>query len=127
MTPTFEEVGELIKTLPLNDLAQIENLIRERRKVEKENTNINKDASAEKDAQVAEQLRKFKLAMNWIHKNREKYIGQWVCLDGDTLISHGKDAKKVFAKAREKGLEVPFVKLIDEEPKAYFGGFEVCQ
>lgn len=31
-----------------------------------------------------------------------RYIGEWVAICGQKIISHGKDAKKVFFEAREK-------------------------
>ncbi len=126
MTPTFEEVSNYIKTLPLNELVKVENLLQERRKAAKEKANGNTETPTEKDVRVAEQVRKFKLAMNWIHENREKYLGQWVCLDGDKLISHGTDAKKVYAEGRENGIKAPFLERIVEEEKYFLGGFEAC-
>ena len=34
----------------------------------------------------------------WIEAHRDEYLGQWVALDGDRLIAHGSDAKKVYGK-----------------------------
>ncbi|MFH0700882.1 MAG: DUF5678 domain-containing protein [Candidatus Woesearchaeota archaeon] len=31
-----------------------------------------------------------------------RYIGEWVAICGQKIISHGKDVKKVFSEAREK-------------------------
>jgi len=51
--------------------------------------------------------------MAFLHSNRKhlqkKYPGEWLALDGDRLVAHGKDLASVFAKAREKGVQNPFV------------------
>jgi Family of unknown function (DUF5678) len=69
---------------------------------------------------------KFQLAMKWIDENRQKYLGEWVCLDGDKLIANGADAVKLYREAKEKGIKVPFVEHIVEDEKPYGGGIEAC-
>ena len=49
-----------------------------------------------------------KLEMRWISQHRHEYIGEWVALDGDRLIAHGKDADTVFAAARSQ-IAIPFL------------------
>ena len=34
--------------------------------------------------------------------NFDNYIGEWVAICNDRIISHGKDVKKVFEEAKEK-------------------------
>ena len=34
--------------------------------------------------------------------NVDKYIGEWVAICNQKIISHGKDVKKVFEEAKEK-------------------------
>ena len=34
--------------------------------------------------------------------NVEKYIGEWIAICNQTIVSHGKDVKKVFREAKEK-------------------------
>ncbi len=57
--------------------------------------------------------------MKWLAENRQNFLGQWVCLDGDRLVANGADAVKIYKEAREKGIEVPFVEHIVEEKEAY--------
>lgn len=45
----------------------------------------------------------------WLRQHWREYLGQWVALEGDRLISSGEDARQVFAAARAAGLSVPFV------------------
>lgn len=62
--------------------------------------------------------------MKWIAENRDQYLGQWVCLDGDELVSYGEDAIKVHREAKNKGIEIPFVSQVREEETHYMGSFE---
>ena len=59
--------------------------------------------------------------MRWFadEKNRAKYGSQWVALDGDQLLSHGEDLRRVYAEARAKGVEVAFTGYVDPLPGAW--------
>ena len=72
-----------------------------------------------KKADSTDEGAKFHLAMKWLAENRQNFLGQWVCLDGDRLVANGADAVKIYKEAREKGIEVPFVEHIVEEKEAY--------
>ena len=69
-----------------------------------------------------ERTEKFNRALRWIEEHRAEYLGQWVCLDGDRLISYGKDAQKVYEEAKRAGIEIPFIEHIVEEEPFYIGG-----
>jgi Family of unknown function (DUF5678) len=59
--------------------------------------------------------------MRWIKEHREEYAGQWVALDGDQLLSHGTDARQVFADARRLAI-APFFAHLEPEKEAHFIG-----
>jgi hypothetical protein len=59
----------------------------------------------------------------WLKEHRHEYIGQWVALDGDRLISYGANARAVYEAAREAGVQVPFVAHIDPPDQLPFGGW----
>jgi hypothetical protein len=60
----------------------------------------------------------------WLEENREKYLGQWVALDGDRLLASGSTAKEVYSKAKAEGVEIPFVELVTgREPVSSTGGW----
>lgn len=61
------------------------------------------------------QIERFKKAQKWVSQNREKFMNQWVCLEGDRLIAHGADALEVHRKAKEAGIEIPYLEHIVEE------------
>ena len=71
---------------------------------------------------LEEQLARFRKAQGWIREHRAEYLGQWVVLVGDQLISHGFDSRQVGAAAKAAGIEVPFITLVREEPKAFMSG-----
>ena len=49
------------------------------------------------------------LEMKWIDLNRSAFADQWVAVEGDRLIAAGNDPLKVFAAAKQEGIQVPFV------------------
>jgi hypothetical protein len=53
-----------------------------------------------------------------------RLAGQWVVVEGEEVVAHGKNALRVAAGARRKGIAVPFIFYVeppDAEPGAYFG------
>lgn len=123
MTPSFEQVVEMAQNLPSADF---DKFIRWANSQQPRNGKQD-EAKREK---VAEDVRKFQLALKWINEHRDEHLGQWVCLDGDKLISHGTDALKVHAEAKAAGIKSPFMELINQEEKTdgyIIGGFEACR
>lgn len=123
MTPTFEQAVEMARNLPPADF---EKFIEWAKHQQPQNGKQNEA----KRKKVEEDVRKFRLAMKWINEHRQEYLGQWVCLDGDKLISHGTDAMKVHAEAKAAGIKSPFMEQIVQEEKTgsyIIGGFEACR
>ena len=60
----------------------------------------------------------------WINAHREEYLGQWVALDGDLLVAHGTDAKKVYDEARERGITAPYLERVSPKQEAFMGGWQ---
>ncbi len=59
----------------------------------------------------------------WINAHRDEYLGQWVALDGDHLVAHGTDAKKVYDQAIEQGIAAPYLVHVTPRVEAYVGGW----
>lgn len=63
----------------------------------------------------------------WIRTHADqmrRLAGQWVVLEGEELVAHGKNAVRVVATARRKGVAVPLVFYVEppeNEPAAHFG------
>ena len=60
----------------------------------------------------------------WISAHRDEYLGQWVTLDGDRLVAHGTDAKKVYDEARELGSKAPYLERVSPKQEAFMGGWQ---
>lgn len=61
--------------------------------------------------------------IRWIAEHRNQYANQWVALDGDRLLSHGDNAREVYTRAREFGVNLPFVARVEPEGSLPFGGW----
>jgi hypothetical protein len=115
MTPTVEQAIEIVRQLPPPDREKVRDWI------EEENQKIpDKENKQEKMKQDQERFRR---SMNWIHENREEFDGQWVALDGDTLLAHGTDGKKVHAEAQKKGVKNPLMHRVSIKGTQPFGGW----
>ena len=107
MQHTANEVIETIRTLPIREKAKIYEWLDEEKRELMQKTTLRENAK--------EQFERFQKAQEWVLKNREKYLNQWVCLDGDKLIAHGTDALEVHRKAKESGIETPYLEHLVEE------------
>ena len=105
MTPTIEQAIEIIQQLPPPEREKFFDWAEEEKRrelAEKESKNIDLEQKNER----------FRRALKWIDEHKDEFDGQWVVLDGDKLISHGKDAKSVYDEARAKGIETPFLERV---------------
>ncbi len=59
----------------------------------------------------------------WIDAHRDEYMGQWIALEGNRLITHGKDSRAVYLAAREAGIEIPFMAHVDQVEGPSMGGW----
>lgn len=63
----------------------------------------------------------------WIRTHADvlrRLAGQWVVLEGEEIVAHGKNAARVVGSARRKGIAVPFVLYVEPpaaQPTAHFG------
>lgn len=113
MTPNFQQVIESIQQLPTSEQEKVLHWLEEKRKPRQTGENWQ------------ERTEKFWLALRWIDEHQAEYLGKWVSLDGDTLISFGDDAKQVYTEAKSKGIKVPFIEQVREkETSAYWGGWD---
>ena len=113
MTPNFEKVIESIKQLPPVEQEKVWHWLEEKRKPRPTGENWD------------ERTEKFRRALGWIDEHRREFLGKWVCLDGDKLVSFGDDAKKVYAEAKAKGIAIPFIEQVREaETAPFWGGWD---
>ncbi len=110
MQTNLEQVTTLIRALPLEDLDKLGEVINEERQ-----------AKRGKDERRRKELEDYAKAKKWIDEHREEYLNQWVCLEGDRLISHGTNGREVHRKAKESGIKAPFIHYVEKEPEAFWG------
>lgn len=115
MQGNLENAIEIIKNLPVEDLDELEREISKRKEAD-QSSNGSKD-------NWDWRMERYKKARKWLDENSEKYMNQWVCLEGDKLIAHGDDALDIHKKAIEHGIESPFLHHIVKEPEFYMGGW----
>ena len=62
--------------------------------------------------------------INWTDLSKN-YKGLWVALKEDekTVVSSGKNAKKVYDEALKKGVEIPILYKVPSETGLYVGQF----
>ena len=112
MNPTYEQAIEVIRQLPP-----------ERAKVRDWIDDENQKNVKPGDEKSKRDEEKFRLAMKWIDENRVEFDGQWVALDGQTLLAHGTDGKKVHAAAQAKGVKTPLMHRVSLKELQPFGGW----
>lgn len=114
---TVEQVLASVATLPL---AERHRLVRElQQSIEKKPQTV-----ASQTEQWRGDLEEYQRAKQWLAAHQAEFVGQWVALDGDHLISHGPDALEVDAQARAAGIEKPFVvRIAEPEPKFFYAGW----
>ena len=109
MMQSINEIISAINNLPKEEQEKIRGLLLEDER--------------SKENQIQKQLKDFAKAKKWIAENHEKYLNQWVCLEGDRLIAHSFDGRQVYRMAREAGVKIPFVHHIVEEPQNFVGAW----
>lgn len=74
------------------------------------------------DAQLA--FRTHEQERAWVYAHRDEYLGEWVALEGDRLLAHGPDARKVYEAARAQGVAAPYVERVEPKVDAFMGGWQ---
>lgn len=114
MQTNLEQVTNIIRSLPIEDLDKLGKLIEEELLV--------KSGKGKDDPNVQQTIEKYKKARTWINEHASEYMDQWVCLDGDKLIAFGNDGLEVHRKAKEAGIKSPFLHHVVDESLP-FGGW----
>lgn len=110
MQTNIEQVISIIHKMPLEDLDKLSEVI-----------DAEKKAKREKKEKANWQIERYKKARKWLDEHSAEYMNQWVCLEGDRLIAHGDNPLELDRKAKELGIEIPFVHHI--VPEVDMGGW----
>ncbi len=114
-TTTVENIVALINQLPELERAR---LIVELAKTQPAKPQLPKGRIISTNAPYEDR----RLDYEWLAQHQREYIGQWVALKDGQLLAHSKQAKEVFGKAKELGVELPLVLLV-EDPDIHYMGF----
>lgn len=60
---------------------------------------------------------------DWVDRHRDEYLGQWVAIEGERLIAHGTNPRKVYLTARAAGITTPFIVRVHQREEPFMGGW----
>ncbi|MGH9938515.1 MAG: DUF5678 domain-containing protein [Blastocatellia bacterium] len=120
---TLKQMIEAASALPPEDRRRLRQWLQEQERQDAIQRQPAETVSPRSAETVEEQVARFRKAQQWIKEHRAEYLGQWVVLVGDQLISHGFDGHQVCDEAKAAGIEIPFLVQVVEEPEAYCGGW----
>jgi hypothetical protein len=69
--------------------------------------------------------KKRELEMLWLADHKKElanYQGQWIGLEGYSLIAHGTDLSEVIRQLKDAGVSIPFTVFVPEEREGLFMG-----
>ena len=120
---TLEQIIEAARQLVPTDRQQLQRWLQEQAAQDRAVTQADSPPSPLKET-PQQQMERFRQAMNWVAEHRAAYLGQWVVLVGDQLISAAPDAKTAFETAQARGIKTPFLHHVIEEPEAFYAGWK---
>jgi hypothetical protein len=115
MNSSFDEALQAVRSLPPVERRRLLEIIAEEEQA-------GRRGESQETARRLPQ-KSYELEYKWLREHRAEYAGQWVALDGDRLVSHGEDGRKVYAEAREAGVEIPYLVHIEPADAPPFGGW----
>jgi len=104
----YSSTSELVNTAVKNLLEDEHAAMPESGKLDLKSLELAKDAPAN---------------LEWLHRNRAAYMGEWVALHKGQLIAHGKNGLDVFKAAQTQGINPPLMHRIVQEDSISWGGW----
>ena len=104
----YSSTSELVNTAVKNLLEDEHAAMPESGKLDLKSLELAKDAPAN---------------LEWLHRNRAAYMGEWVALHKGRLIAHGKNGLDVFQSAQSQGITPPLMHRIVPEDAVSWGGW----
>jgi hypothetical protein len=114
MQVNFEQIKQAVLQLPTDEFEKFDEWYESQKQ-----KNIRDE---EKKARLKHQLERYRKARKWIDEHSREYMNKWVCLEGDTLIAVDDDGRTIYQKAKDAGIEIPFIHHIVDESLP-FGGW----
>ena len=114
MQTNLEQIKQVVLQLPTDELEKFDEWY------EAEKRNKSRDEAKENLKKY--QVERYRKARKWLDEHAAEYMNQWVCLEGDKLIAHSADGRDLYQKAKDAGIEIPFIHHIVDESMP-FGGW----
>ncbi|MCI0489512.1 MAG: DUF5678 domain-containing protein [Blastocatellia bacterium] len=112
---TLEQLIEAARALPPDERRRLREWLEEQeREIAREQ---------QKSEELQREQERFQKSLAWVKEHTGEYLGQWVVLDGDRLISHGTDGGLVYDEAKAAGIETPFLLHVVEEEGPFYAGW----
>jgi hypothetical protein len=68
------------------------------------------------------------MEVGWVEEHRaelqQRYAGQWIVVDGDTLVAHHRILREAVDRAEDRGIRCPFVLFI--RTRKYQEAYEIA-
>src|SRR2546430_2747909 len=61
--------------------------------------------------------------LDWLKVHREEYAGQYIAMAGDVLVGHGRTIREAHERAKENGVEHPFLVRLTSESEVLLAGW----
>ena len=110
---TFEKVLDVVKSLPAE----------ERRRLRKWLAEEERERASQTYNSASQPALRRQREMRWLREHEAQFAGQWVALEGERLLSHGTDARKVYEEGRALAVNVPFMAYAESPDEAWMGGW----
>lgn len=115
---TFEQVLNNVQSLPPESQTKLRDVLNATVNARLNNiaattngkTNHNDSAN---DLARSASLRDLAAERQWLKEHCDEYVGQWVALKGDQLISYGANAKEVYLAAKAAGHMDAFLEQVE--------------
>jgi hypothetical protein len=85
---------------------------------------LDRELAAPASTQLSQtSYRTFEREHAWVDAHRDEYLGQWVAVEGDSLVAHGANPREVYLAARDSGIEVPYLVRVENRDEPFTGGW----
>ncbi|HKD08056.1 MAG TPA: DUF5678 domain-containing protein [Bryobacteraceae bacterium] len=61
--------------------------------------------------------------VKWASRPDAQFVGKWVVLEGNRVITSGSDPKHLYEEARAKGNSSPFLIFVADDHEPFVGGW----
>jgi len=109
---TFEKVLDVVRLLPAEEPRRLRKWLaeEEQKRASQTDNSVSQPARRERE-------------MRWLREHEAQFAGQWLALEGERLLSHGTDARKVYEEGRALAVNVPFMAYAESPDEAWMGGW----